>query len=407
MGRMIVSMRRLCALVVLVVPLMLLAGETGASGVRPLSAAGMQKRCRVPNVKGKTLAGAKQAIKSHHCGVGTVERAFSSTVAKGLVISQRPRPGARRTRGSRVSLVVSKGAPLPSAGTVAARVSVAGSPLGLLALPGAVWVAAHRSDSIYRIDTRSNSIVAHVAVAVGGEQPARMVFGGGTLFEENYSGSGVSLIDPVHSTLTSTIHAPLEDCCWPAYGAGSLWLLEYSSSTAPAADRLVRLDSSGQVLMTMTLNDAIGLTFGAGSVWGSSGGQVFRLDPATNQVVAHISTDAAPIAFGAGSLWGLSADNRHLVRIDPATNSVSATIGLPAAGSIVAAGDGAVWVAEGPPDSPGSHLWKIDPATNHVVGQVKLGGVPSSLDDLAVGDDGDVWVSEFDTDTVVRVQPTS
>lgn len=310
-----------------------------------------------------------------------------------------------RPLGSKVSLVVSKGAPLTSAGTVVARITVSpgqSAPFGLLTLPGAVWVADHRGDSIYRIDPASNTVVAHVVVAQGGEQPARMVYGNGTIFAVNYSGNTVSLIDPAHNTLTSTIHAPLENCCDPAYGAGSLWLLEFSGGSAD----LVRLDPSGQILMTMPVSNGDGLTFGAGSVWGSSGGQVFRLDPTTGKIVAHIPTDAVPVTFGAGSVWGLSADGRKLIRIDPTANSVSATIRLPAAGSSLTAKDSAVWVAEGPPDSPGSHLWKIDPATNRVVGQVKLGGFPSALDDVAVDENGDVWVSEFDTDTVLRIHPT-
>jgi YVTN family beta-propeller protein len=399
--------RRLPALFVLVVLVAVLAGETGAGGVRLSRAVvtQMDRTCVVPNVKGKTVAAATRAIKRHGCRVGAVSRSFSRTVAKGRVISQRPRAGARRPMGSKIALVVSKGAPLPSVGTVVARIPVPNAPLGLLALPGAVWVAAHRSDSVYRIDTASNTVVAHVVVAQGGEQPGRMTFGDGTLFAENYSGDAVSLIDPSLNTLKSVITAPLEDCCWPAYGAGSLWLLEFSSSGAQTPDRLVRLDPSGKVLTTMNLTSAFGLTFGAGSVWGASDGRVFRLDPTTNQIVARISTDAAPIAFGAGSVWGLSGDSRQLIRIDPASNSVSATIRLPAPGSAVTATDTAVWVAEGPGDSPGSRLWKIDPATNRVAGQVRLGGIPSALDDLAVGEEGDVWVSAFGTNQVLRVHP--
>jgi virginiamycin B lyase len=155
----------------------------------------------------------------------------------------------------------------------------------------------------------------------------------------------------------------------------------------------------------MTLDNAGGLVFGAGSVWGSSGGQIFRFDPATNTVVSHVSTDGRPMVFSAGSVWVI-ADNGKLVRIDPATNSVSATIQLPGDASFMAATDNAVWVAEGPPDSAGSHLWKIDPTTNQVVGQVKL-GLASALDDVAVGDDGDVWVAAYDANEVLRIHPTS
>ena len=394
----------------LVAAVALLVGVAGAGGtVRISSAEGTRthQTCLVPNVKGKKVRAAEQAIKRHHCSLGGFRLTFSAAVAKGLVISQRPKPGTRRPAGSRVGLVASKGAPLPSAGTVVQQISVPDEPLGLLALPGAVWVAPHGSDSIDRIDTASNTVVAHLVVvpAQSGEEPGRMVFGGGTLFAENYVGNAISLIDPSNNTLVSTIHAPLEDCCSPAYGAGSLWLLEYSSSGAPNPDRLVRLDPSGQVLMTMTLNDAKGLVFGAGSVWGFSGGRVFRLDPATNEIVAQISADAVPAAFGAGSVWGLSETGSELVRIDPATNRATATIRLPADGSVVTATDNAVWVAEGPGDSPGSHLWKIDPATNQVVGQVNL-GLASALDDVVVGDDGDVWVSAYDSNQVLRIHPT-
>jgi PASTA domain-containing protein/List-Bact-rpt repeat protein len=66
-------------------------------------------KCVVPKLKGKTLAAAKRAIKSHHCSVGTVHRATSRTVKKGHVISQKPRPGARRRHGAKVKLVLSKG----------------------------------------------------------------------------------------------------------------------------------------------------------------------------------------------------------------------------------------------------------------------------------------------------------
>jgi hypothetical protein len=50
-------------------------------------------------------------------------------------------------------------------------------------------------------------------------------------------------------------------------------------------------------------------------------------------------------------------------------------------------------------------VWKIDPGTNQVVGQVKL-GLSSSLDDMTVSDDGDVGISTFDSNDVLRIHPT-
>jgi len=63
----------------------------------------------VPNVVGRTLARARQAIRSHHCRTGTVTRRFSSRRLKNHVLSQRPHAGRRLANGARVNLVVGKG----------------------------------------------------------------------------------------------------------------------------------------------------------------------------------------------------------------------------------------------------------------------------------------------------------
>lgn len=66
-------------------------------------------RCVVPKVKGKTVAAATRAIRSHDCSLGRVTHKPSRTVRKGHVIAQRPRPGSRLRHGAKVDLVVSKG----------------------------------------------------------------------------------------------------------------------------------------------------------------------------------------------------------------------------------------------------------------------------------------------------------
>jgi len=280
--------------------------------------------------------------------------------------------------------------------------------MGLLSVPGALWVSAHDGDSIDRIDTSSNKVVAQVAVlnrSYDNGQPARMTFGDGTIFAQNYSTDTIALVDPATNTLKSIVHGPFDNCCDPTYGAGSLWLLEVSPA-ADAADHLIRLDSAGHVQAMFHVSVAGGLAFGAGSVWGSSNGKVFRLDPATNKITARIAADAPFPTFGAGSFWALSTSGRKLVRIDPESNAVSASIRLPGAGGLLAATDSGVWVTEATDEGQGSHLWKIDPATNKVVGQVKL-VKKDALGDVSLASDGSVWVSLFYSDLVLRVHPTS
>jgi PASTA domain/Divergent InlB B-repeat domain len=64
------------------------------------------RQCRVPRVIGLRLAKARTRIRRAHCSVGRVRRARSRRV--GRVISQSPRAGARRPRGTRVKLVVGR-----------------------------------------------------------------------------------------------------------------------------------------------------------------------------------------------------------------------------------------------------------------------------------------------------------
>jgi hypothetical protein len=68
---------------------------------------------KVPKVVGKKLVTARRLIVRARCRVGRVRRARSARV-RGRVLSQRPRAGAKRARGARVNLVVSRGPPAHS-----------------------------------------------------------------------------------------------------------------------------------------------------------------------------------------------------------------------------------------------------------------------------------------------------
>jgi subtilisin family serine protease len=67
-------------------------------------------RCVVPKLKGKTVVAARKALKARRCALGRVKRAYSAKVKKGRIVSQTKRPGARLKRGTKVGVVVSRGA---------------------------------------------------------------------------------------------------------------------------------------------------------------------------------------------------------------------------------------------------------------------------------------------------------
>jgi uncharacterized delta-60 repeat protein len=67
-----------------------------------------KRHCLVPRVVGQRLARARARIRTRRCSVGRVRRARSSR-ARGIVLRQSPRAGARKPLRARVSLVVSRG----------------------------------------------------------------------------------------------------------------------------------------------------------------------------------------------------------------------------------------------------------------------------------------------------------
>jgi Tol biopolymer transport system component len=67
-----------------------------------------QPKCRVPRVIGMRLAVARKKIGRANCNTGRVRRARSAKTRVGKVLSQSPKAGAVRKRGTKVNLVVGR-----------------------------------------------------------------------------------------------------------------------------------------------------------------------------------------------------------------------------------------------------------------------------------------------------------
>ncbi|WP_433888863.1 Stk1 family PASTA domain-containing Ser/Thr kinase [Streptomyces sp. CA-111067] len=66
----------------------------------------------VPDVKGRTEAAARQALKAAGLTAGPVRQVFSDDVPRGQVVSTDPAPGTQRSPDSPVTITVSRGAPV-------------------------------------------------------------------------------------------------------------------------------------------------------------------------------------------------------------------------------------------------------------------------------------------------------
>ncbi len=65
--------------------------------------------CKVPKLHGRTLAAARRGLARSGCAVGTLTGIHSRKVRRGRVVSSKPAAGATRRRGTKVSLVLSRG----------------------------------------------------------------------------------------------------------------------------------------------------------------------------------------------------------------------------------------------------------------------------------------------------------
>jgi streptogramin lyase len=207
---------------------------------------------------------------------------------------------------------------------------------GMAADSTAVWVYNGETGNLFRIDPKTNQIVATITVGLG--CPA---------------------------------HAP---CGQVAIGQGAVWVM------AGAASKLVRVDpQTNQIVASIPFpvaqNPSLNVYVTPGAVWVTDyyDNTIFRLDPQTNKIVSVLTPVSGPtgVAFGSGSLWESEAHNtaHGLTRLDPATMQVQAQIDVSDKGQYsyclgLLALDQAVWVAAG--DGENVVLERIDPATNTV-----------------------------------------
>ena len=296
--------------------------------------------------------------------------------------------------------------PLPSAGSVVARIPIENGPMGLAFTGGALFVTQHEGQAVVRVDPATNTVSGRVSVVAGSaDQPGRLAVGDGQLWEVTYSGvPGAAVrIDPATLDVLQRISLPGMLCCTVAVSTGSLWL------SAPDNNVVYRVDpASGNVIASIALaNPGLGV-LGGGALWATSGNDVVRIDPATNAVSARIAAPegAWVEAYAAGSVW--LSTSRGLARLDPATNKITAQIPI-AGGCFFFAFDGtSVWTA-GVGDGHAG-LWRIDAGSNTVTGFVPLEpAARDAIGDVAFGA-GAVWATLFsgrNGNTVVRVAPSA
>ena len=291
-------------------------------------------------------------------------------------------PGRRyRSAGELVAATRSAlrlGDAVPLARSRRPRYVAGAAALALVVLAGVLAYALTRGTSglssvppnhVGVIDASSNDLVAQVQV---GRDPEAVAFGEGGVWVTNVGDESVSRIDPADTAAT------------PA----SIFVESYPSD----------------------------VTVGGGSVWVALGAlaQVQRINPEQNAAADPIRAlgDGAPcgaprasLAYGGGSLWFV-CEQPSLGEIDPRTNtSLSRGIecGLVATGSSLlgafvdlAFGLDSLWIV----NREANAVVRVDPVICREPQSIQVGDAPTG----AAVDEGGLWVTNFEDDTVERVE---
>jgi hypothetical protein len=272
---------------------------------------------------------------------------------------------------------------------------------------GSVWITG--AGGVTRIDPATNEVLARIPLPGTGDH-SRIAIGEGWVWvtapelRDDGSRGNLVRIDAATSGVDATFHigGPITGL---GVGGGSVWL------TIPdiGPGSLLRIDpATGRVLDRVRVGASPGSPlYGYGFVWVASTDGVAKIDPATATVVDELAISNVQ-ASGGASLWGVGNDS--VVRFDPDSGRVQATISIPRAAALSVDGT-TVWVLVSPRSSDPTLFYpikgtaavqRVDPVTNRVIGE------PLRLDDLQPiglsGDDRTVWVVDYDSGTLTRVE---
>jgi virginiamycin B lyase len=271
-----------------------------------------------------------------------------------------------------------------------------GSPDWQVTTEDAEWVSNGPKNTVHRLDPKTNTVAA--VIAVGNKPCSGLAAGFGSVWVPNCGDKTVSRIDIKTNQVVATVNAaPAASEGGIAASPEGVWLV------TDAKGILAKIDPATNTIgaeVAVPANSA-GVTYGEGLVWVTTpaANTLTGVDTKTNQVKFSVEVGPGPrfVTTGAGSVWTLNQGDGTVSRVDAKTGKLITNIevGVPGTGGELAFGEGHVWatVFEIP-------ISEIDPATNKVVKQwFGPGG-----DSIRVAH-GSVWLSNLRDGNVWRFSP--
>jgi hypothetical protein len=267
---------------------------------------------------------------------------------------------------------------------------------GLAAAGGWLWVTHFEASMLSQVDPRTAREVATVEV---GPNAGSVTAIGAQLWIGQYTtrpeDARLTWLDPLSATVLGRAQPP-HLCCEVAGAAGSVFAVDPRGALLridPAGGRVL---GSTPVAVDPTVH--IALVADERALWLSSDTTpLLKVDPASGGVIASIDAGGGiPMAVAEGLVWGASP--RHVWAVDPVSNEVR--LRLPVEGTIEiltlsVAGD-ALWIGARRPGHVGV-LLRYDLAARRLTGEAPV-GLPARV----LHAEGDVWVVDWDANTLLR-----
>jgi len=295
-------------------------------------------------------------------------------IVSALVILDRPETNERLSGND-------MGAIDPESGRLRVRTPIGGTPGGLVAAAGSIWVTNSVEDVVRRIDPETGAVSDTVGGV--GSGPTSLAFGDSSIWVVDEDGRAVRRIDPDRGEV---VGPPIEVGNGPsaiAFGEGGAWVVNALEGTVSRIDP----ERSREIDVIAVGADPAGIAVGEGSVWVAvrSSRSVLRIDPGTGSVVERfgVGNEPAGVAVEGGTVWVTNATDGTITRVEAATGRVRTFLvgGAPGA---VRATPSAIWAAL-PEDGAAA---RVDVVSGNVR-TVKIGGAPIALDIS----DGELWVA--------------
>jgi YVTN family beta-propeller protein len=172
-----------------------------------------------------------------------------------------------------------------------------------------------------------------------------------------------------------------------------------AGASAPDRRRWAPLAVGGLAVLVAALVGGIVASSGggAGAAKQIPGDAVGAITPSAGAIRAVVPLGASPsaMAAGDGAVWVANDNAGTVSRIDPKTRAVVETIPVGSSPSGIAVGARAVWVT----NNDNGTVSRIDPKVDRVVQRIPVGNAPTGV---AFGD-GSLWVANSSDGTLTRI----